>query len=45
MVFGGEGGEAAVNQVWVFWAAPLVGAVIGALVYRMVVAGARDENM
>ena len=45
MIFGGEGGEVAVSQLWVFWAAPMVGAVIGALCYRMVVAGARDETV
>jgi len=45
MIFGGEGGEVAVSQLWVFWAAPMVGAVIGALAYRMCVAGARDETV
>jgi len=45
MIFGGEGGEAAVGQLWVFWAAPMVGAVIGALAYRMCVAGAREETV
>ena len=45
MIFGGEGGDVAVNQLWVFWAAPMVGAVIGALAYRMCVAGAREETV
>ena len=45
MIFGGEGGEAAVGQLWVFWAAPMVGAAIGALAYRMCLAGARDETV
>ena len=30
----------ALEQVWMFWVAPIVGAVIGAIVYRIV--GARD---
>lgn len=34
-------GDWAVAQLWVFWLAPIVGAVIGALVYRYVGA---DEN-
>lgn len=29
------GGEA-LSQVWVFWAAPIAGAIIGAIIYRMV---------
>jgi len=40
----GAGGEP-LAQLWVFWAAPLVGAVIGALAYRMTVAGAREETV
>ncbi len=45
MVMGGDGGQGAVGQVWVFWAAPIVGAIIGALAYRMTVAGAREETV
>lgn len=33
----------AMTQLWVFWAAPIAGAIIGALAYRMTVAGAREE--
>ena len=29
----------AITQLWVFWAAPIVGAIIGALAYRMVSGG------
>ncbi|MCL4144498.1 UNVERIFIED_CONTAM: hypothetical protein GTU68_046087 [Idotea baltica] len=29
-------GDWAVNQLWLFWAAPIAGAVIGALIYRFV---------
>ena len=41
---GGAGGQP-IEQLWVFWAAPLVGAIIGALAYRMTVAGAREETV
>ena len=29
-------GEFAINQLWLFWLAPIVGAVLGALVYRFI---------
>ena len=29
-------GDWAVNQLWLFWVAPIVGAVLGALVYRQI---------
>ncbi len=32
LAFGGEGW--ALDQLWLFWLAPIVGGVIGALVYR-----------
>jgi aquaporin Z len=32
-------GDWAVSQLWLFWAAPIVGAIIGALVYRSI-----DDN-
>jgi len=34
-------GDWAISQLWLFWAAPIVGAVIGALIYRFV--GSSDE--
>ncbi|RKZ13734.1 aquaporin Z [bacterium] len=34
-------GDWAVGQLWLFWLAPLVGAVLGALVYRFI--GARED--
>lgn len=34
LAFGGEG--KALSQLWLFWVAPIVGAVIGAVVYRAV---------
>ncbi len=32
-------GDWAVSQLWVFWLAPIVGAILGALVYRFIAAG------
>jgi aquaporin Z len=29
-------GDGAISQLWLFWVAPLAGAVIGALIYRFV---------
>jgi len=29
-------GDWAMSQLWLFWAAPIVGAVIGAIVYRYI---------
>ena len=29
-------GDRAVSQLWLFWVAPIVGAVIGALIYRYI---------
>lgn len=29
-------GEWAVSQLWLFWVAPMVGAILGALAYRLV---------
>ncbi len=29
----------AISQLWVFWAAPIVGAIIGALAYKLLIAG------
>jgi aquaporin Z len=34
-------GDWAVSQLWLFWLAPIVGAVIGAMVYRAI---ASDED-
>lgn len=34
---------AAVSQLWLFWLAPLVGAAIGALIYKLVIAP--DESL
>ena len=36
----GEGGETPLTQLPVFWAAPIVGAVLGAIIYRLIVSGA-----
>ena len=29
-------GDWAIDQLWLFWTAPIVGAVIGALIYRFI---------
>lgn len=34
---------AALGQLWLFWVAPIVGAVIGALIYKALLATAADE--
>jgi len=31
------------DQLWVFWAAPIVGAVIGALIYKGLLSGGNDD--
>ena len=36
----GEGDSTALTQLPVFWAAPIVGAVLGAILYRLIVSGA-----
>jgi len=33
----------AITQLWVFWAAPIAGAVLGAILYRLVVSGDSQE--
>jgi aquaporin Z len=33
---------AAVSQLWLFWVAPLAGAAIGALVWKLLLAGSED---
>jgi aquaporin Z len=33
---------AAVSQLWLFWVAPLAGAAIGALVWKLLLAGPED---
>lgn len=33
----------AIAQLWVFWAAPIAGAILGALLYRLVVAGGTKD--
>ena len=35
-------GGSAISQLWLFWVAPIIGAVIGALVYRFV--GKQEQN-
>ena len=35
-------GDWAIGQLWLFWAAPIVGAVIGALLYRLIGASSRE---
>lgn len=37
------GPSIAMNQLWVFWAAPIVGAVIGALIYKGLLSGGNDD--
>ena len=36
-----SGGEA-VTQLWLFWVAPIIGAVIGAIIYKVI--GAKDAE-
>jgi len=36
----GDGDATALTQLPVFWAAPIVGAVLGAIIYRLIVSGA-----
>jgi aquaporin Z len=31
-----------VSQLWLFWVAPLAGAAIGALVWKLLLAGSED---
>lgn len=38
--FFGEGGDTPLTQLPVFWAAPIVGGVLGAIIYRLIVSGA-----
>ncbi|MBL4851562.1 MAG: aquaporin Z [Gammaproteobacteria bacterium] len=35
-------GDWATSQLWLFWLAPIVGAILGALVYRYISSGAED---
>lgn len=37
------GPEIAMGQLWVFWVAPLLGAVIGALIYRSLLSNGQDD--
>lgn len=37
----GDGDGTALTQLPVFWAAPIVGAVLGAIIYRLIVSGAK----
>jgi aquaporin Z len=34
-------GEFAISQIWLFWLAPIVGAILGAVVYRLI--GGEDQ--
>jgi aquaporin Z len=34
----------AIAQLWVFWAAPVVGAILGALAYKLTLAGGRWDS-
>lgn len=36
-------GDWAVAQLWLFWVAPLVGAVVGVVIYRWLAAPAKAE--
>jgi len=42
-LFGG-GDDTLLTQLPVFWAAPIVGAVLGAIIYRLIVSGARPVD-
>jgi aquaporin Z len=35
-------GDWAVSQLWLFWAAPIVGAILGALIYRLIGSEAKE---
>lgn len=37
------GPEIAMQQLWLFWVAPIIGAVIGAVIYQCLLANRRDE--
>jgi aquaporin Z len=37
------GPEIAISQLWLFWVAPIVGALIGAVIYKALLAGPADE--
>lgn len=37
-------GDWAIGQLWLFWVAPIVGAVLGALVYRVIGSSAEDAD-
>lgn len=37
------GPEIASNQLWLFWVAPIVGALIGAVIYKMLLANRHDD--
>ena len=38
------GGEA-LNQLWLFWLAPIVGGIVGAVVYRAIAADSVEEKI
>ena len=40
----GDGDSTALTQLPVFWAAPIVGAVLGAIIYRVIVSGAAPAD-
>ncbi len=42
--FFGEGGDTVITQLPVFWAAPIVGGVLGAIIYRLIVSGAAPAD-
>ena len=33
----------AIAQLWMFWAAPIIGAVVGAILYKLTLAGGRFD--
>ena len=37
------GPEIAVSQLWLFWVAPIVGALIGAVIYKALLSNPADE--
>ncbi len=42
--FYGEGVTVPMQQLWLFWAAPIIGAVIGAIIYRVLIDSNQDVH-
>ncbi len=37
------GPDIAMNQLWLFWVAPIIGAIIGAVIYKSLLANRADD--